>query len=77
MKEPQGGLEIVEGRVTRNDDGHAFSGLILQRCQDERASLDSEAGDVERLAEEPLKFRSLRQLGAKLGDEGIVSGQAP
>ena len=76
MEEPESGFEIVKRSVARNDDRHALPRLILQRGQNERPSLDREAGRVERLRQEALKLWSPRELGTELGDEGVVAGQS-
>jgi hypothetical protein len=74
MKEPQRGLEVVDGRVAGRDDRNAPAMMILHRGDEQRARFDRCAGDVEsRGAGELSKEGSALDARAEIGDQGVVA----
>ena len=77
MEESKRGFEIVDGRVSGDDDGQAIAGGVLERGQEQGARLDGGSRDVQArlgdaLADRAERLRA-RQLLADLREESVVT----
>ena len=76
MKQPQRRFEVVDGRVSRHDDGDAPLQSLLKRSDEQRARFDRRAGDLQAIrGEEALKRAGGGEFRAKLRDERVVASQ--